>query len=111
MRSAAVLVMALFSVSSSNASEIDPNNHAALCRQMAQNHEWLEGSDAVSNCACSMSELQKLMAPELFLTTLKWQLDPTTLSDILADDMSPARFYDLVGPIFGTVEAACGPMR
>lgn len=111
MRIYTAILIASCAASSGYANEIDPDDHASLCAQMAQAHDWPEGSNAVLNCQCSMAELQKLMAPELFLTTLKWQLDPAALPNILPVSMSVANFYDTVGPAFGAVESVCGPMR
>ncbi|MFV2051585.1 hypothetical protein [Aliiroseovarius sp. YM-037] len=109
LSSAALILIGTATVSL--ADEFDPNDHAGLCAQMAEKHEWADGSNAVSNCPCSMEKLQAAMSPERFEITIKWQLDPSSLSDLLPQDMNTAQFYDTVGPLFGAIEAKCGHMR
>lgn len=111
MRTTIVTLIAILATHSSYASDFDPDDHAAICAQMANAHHWSASSNAVSNCPCSMTELQKAMTPELFETTMNWQLDPSSLADILPESMSVSEFYDAVGPAFGATEATCGPMR
>lgn len=111
MHTKVAIAVVVLTACGGHASEFDLNDHATLCAQMAKTHDWSDSSNAVSNCPCSMAELQKTMTPELFEITMKWQLDPAKLSNILPADMSVAVFYDTVGPAFESVEAKCGTMR
>ncbi len=111
MRIKTALAIVVLTTCSGQASEFDLNDHASLCAQMAKTHNWADGSSALSNCPCSMAELQETMTPDLFEVTMRWQLDPTNLPTLLPTGMGVSEFYDTVGPAFGLVEAKCGPMR
>ena len=57
MRVSSALLILIGTTAVSLADEFDPNDHAALCAQMAEKHGWADGSNAASNCPCSMKLL------------------------------------------------------
>lgn len=91
--------------------ETDKNDHAALCAELAETHGADPASNLVANCPCSMAELQKTMPADLYEITVKWQLDPDSLPDLLPTGTSTAVFYEGAHAAFDAAESVCGPMR
>lgn len=106
-----MILIALGAATAGQAQPIDPDDPDGFCARMAGVYDWADTSDAVANCPCTFAGLKDQMTPEIFAITVQWQTNPSTLSGNLPDGMSVENFYDTVRPIFGAVEADCGPMR